>query len=106
MTHAARPFLYSTNPGHFHLPLCVRRSVVGLTVRMALEFEWEASKASSNAAKHGVTFDEALTAFRDTRASIFDELDHSADEHRELLIGHSERGRLIVVSFTERAGRI
>jgi uncharacterized DUF497 family protein len=73
---------------------------------MALEFEWEVSKASSTAAKHGVTFDEALTAFRDTRASIFDDPDHSADEHRELLIGHSERGRLMMVSFTEREGRI
>ena len=73
---------------------------------MGLEFEWDVSKASWNAEKHGVTFDEALTAFGDPLAWIFDDPDHSTDEPRELLIGHSLRRRLIVVCFTEREGRI
>ena len=59
-----------------------------------------------NAEKHGVTFHEALTAFGDPLALIFDDPDHSTDEHRELLIGHSVRPLLIVVCFTEREGRI
>jgi len=73
---------------------------------MGLEFEWDASKASLNAEKHGVAFDEALTAFRDPLARVFDDPDHSADEHRELLIGHSSRQRLLVVCFVECEVRI
>ena len=71
-----------------------------------LRFEWSASKARLNAEKHGVTFDEAATAFRDPLARIFDDPVHSSGEHRELLVGHSRRARLIVFSFAERGDRI
>ena len=71
-----------------------------------LRFEWSASKARLNAEKHGVTFDEAATAFRDPLARIFDDPNHSIGERRELLVGHSRRARLIVVSFAERGDRI
>jgi uncharacterized DUF497 family protein len=30
-----------------------------------IEFEWDADKAASNLAKHGVAFDEAATVFGD-----------------------------------------
>jgi uncharacterized DUF497 family protein len=43
-----------------------------------LGFEWSASKARLNAEKHGVTFDEAATAFRDPLARIFDDPVHSS----------------------------
>lgn len=52
--------------------------------------------------KHGVSFPEAATAFADPVAAIFPDPDHSADEVREILVGYSDRGRLLVVSFTER----
>jgi uncharacterized protein len=71
-----------------------------------LRFEWSASKARLNAEKHGVTFDEAATAFRDSLARIFDDPVHSSGERRELLVGHSRRARLIIVSFAERGDRI
>ena len=32
---------------------------------------------------------------------IFDDPDHSEGEHRELIIGYSVTGRLLLVSFTE-----
>lgn len=35
-------------------------------------------------------------------AAIFPYPDHSDDEEREVLVGYSELGRLLVVSFTER----
>ncbi len=73
---------------------------------MAREFEWDASKARDNATKHGVTFEEALTVFRDPLAKIFSDPDHSNIERRELIIGHSARRRLAVVAFTERSARI
>lgn len=69
---------------------------------MALEFEWHADKAASNARKHGVTFDEAMTVFADPLAAIFDDDEHSAEEKREIIVGHSAKGRLLLVSFTER----
>ena len=69
---------------------------------MALEFEWDAPKARQNLKSHGVGFDEALTVFADPLAKIFDDPDHSTDERRELIIGHSAKQRLLVVSFSER----
>lgn len=69
---------------------------------MALSFEWDEYKAASNGTKHGVTFDEASTIFADPLAVIFDDEEHSRQEIREIIIGHSSLGRLLLVSFTER----
>ncbi len=69
---------------------------------MALKFEWDEKKAASNCTKHGVTFDEASTVFADPLAVIFDDEEHSADEVREIIVGHSVFERLLLVSFTER----
>ena len=72
---------------------------------MAPEFEWDATKAKQNLKDHGVTFGEALTVFADPLARIFDDPDHSYDERRELIIGHSGQERLLIVSSTERGRR-
>ncbi len=69
---------------------------------MNYKFEWDAGKAKLNIRKHGISFEEALTVFGDPLAAIFDDDFHSREERRELIIGHSIAGRLIVVSFTER----
>ncbi len=69
---------------------------------MSLRFQWDTHKAAQNARKHHVTFEEAATVFGDPLAWIFDDEDHSEQEHRELIIGHSNRNRLLIVSFTER----
>jgi uncharacterized DUF497 family protein len=65
-------------------------------------FEWDETKAQANQYKHGVSFPEAATVFADPLAAIFPDPDHSEAEVREIIIGLSERGRLLVVSFTER----
>ena len=63
-------------------------------------FEWEPNKARSNQSKHGVSFEEAATVFRDPRAlSIFDD-EHSTKEERWVTIGISNSGRLIVACHT------
>ena len=49
-----------------------------------------------------MSFDEALTVLRDPLARIFDDEDHSVDEQREIIIGHSVRPRLLVVCFSAR----
>ncbi|MBU4317874.1 MAG: BrnT family toxin [Proteobacteria bacterium] len=63
-------------------------------------YEWDPAKAHDNRNKHGVTFDEAATVFRDKKAiSIFDP-DHSENEDRWITLGISEKGRLLVVIHT------
>ena len=59
------------------------------------EFEWDAAKAQTNAKKHGVAFEEALTVFADPYARVFDDPDHSSEEQRELIIGLSAKDRLL-----------
>jgi uncharacterized protein len=69
------------------------------------QFEWDEDKAQSNARDHRVTFDEAVTVFRDALASTIPDPDHSLGEERYLTIGLSTQGRLLVVSYTERQGQ-
>ena len=66
-----------------------------------MEFEWDKAKAAANFKKHKVTFDEASTAFSDPLARIFDDEEHAAEEHREIIIGHSIINRLLLVCFAE-----
>jgi uncharacterized DUF497 family protein len=69
---------------------------------MPLSFDWDEAKAQTNAIKHGVTFEEASSVFADLLGVIFLDEDHSNGESREILVGHSALGRLLVVCFTER----
>jgi uncharacterized protein len=69
-------------------------------------FEWDPVKAAANFAKHGVSFEEAASTFQDPLARIHADPGHSASEPREILIGHSAQGRLILVAFTDRQGRL
>lgn len=71
---------------------------------MSLSFEWDARKSAVNRRKHGVSFEEATTVFGDRMAAIFDDDRHSANELREIMVGYSERSRLLIVSFLESAG--
>ncbi|WP_423226717.1 BrnT family toxin [Candidatus Amarolinea aalborgensis] len=71
---------------------------------MPYRFEWDSRQAATNIRKHGVSFDEASSVFDDPLAVIFDDDTHSASEVRELIIGHSVTGRLLLVGFTERPG--
>ncbi len=66
-------------------------------------FTWDPGKASANRRKHGVSFDEATTVFADPLGRILPDPDHSVDERREVVVGRSTRGRLLLVGFTERA---
>ncbi|MBS1249830.1 MAG: hypothetical protein MAG431_01414 [Chloroflexi bacterium] len=56
---------------------------------MPLKFEWDRQKATSNLHKHGVSFEEATTVFKDPVALILYDERHSNDEFREIIIGHS-----------------
>lgn len=69
-------------------------------------FEWDPAKARDNLAKHGVSFEEAATAFGDPFAITIDDPEHSQDEDRFILLGETSRRMLVVVAHTDRDGRI
>jgi len=71
-----------------------------------MEFEWDEKKAKANFRKHGVSFEEAFTALRDPLSATARDPDHSIGEDRFVTFGVSPRGRLLVVSHTERGDRI
>ncbi len=67
-------------------------------------FEWDPRKAEANAAKHGVTFEDAVTAFLDPDALDGPDLEHSAAESRFRRLGRSADGRVLIVAYTLRRG--
>ncbi len=72
-----------------------------------IKFEWDATKATANAKKHGVSFEEAQSVFYDEFAVQFFDQDHSGNEERFLLLGMSTGARLLLVCHCERdAGNI
>ena len=71
-----------------------------------MQFEWSPEKAESNVAKHGVSFNEAITVFRDPLSYTFDDPDHSDEELRFLTFGLAITGKLLVVSHTDREDRV
>jgi uncharacterized DUF497 family protein len=62
-----------------------------------LRFEWDPRKATANLAKHGVTFQEAQTAFSDEGALLLDDPEPAAGEDRFVLLGLSAKLRILVV---------
>ena len=73
---------------------------------MTLQFEWDPNKAVRNTEKHRVSFEEAATVFDDPLfITVIDE-EHSVEEERYITTGLSQRGRLLLVAHTDRAGQI
>ncbi len=65
-------------------------------------FDWDDAKADANKKKHGISFAEAATAFKDPNAlEVFDD-DHSGDEERWILVGLSTKSRVLLVVFVEK----
>ena len=68
-----------------------------------LTFEWDEKKNKANQKKHGVSFEEARSVFYDEQALAFSDPDHSKDESRFLMVGHSYRFRLLIVCHCYRS---
>lgn len=64
-----------------------------------MQFEWDEDKADKNESKHGVGFEEALSCFYDLNQIAFYDEEHSDEEDREILIAHSNKGRLLLVVY-------
>ena len=58
---------------------------------MYIQFVWDDSKSQANEHKHGVTFEEAKSAFFDPDAGVIHDPDHSSEEDRFVLLGMSRR---------------
>ena len=71
-----------------------------------MNFEWSKEKADLNLKKHNVTFEEAISVFDDPLSKIGEDVQHSYAEFRDIIIGRSIKGRILIVSYTERNGKI
>lgn len=70
-------------------------------------FDWDPRKNEANRAKHGIGFETALTAFDDPHAWLaVDERHSSASEVREILIGESDAGVLVVIFTVRESGTL
>lgn len=69
---------------------------------MTMRFEWDPEKAKANLRNHKVSLDEAQTVFDDPLYVIFADPDHSFEEKRFIVMGESNKNKLLVVSYTER----
>jgi len=68
-----------------------------------MNFEWDASKAAENLAKHGVSFPEAALVFADPRRLTVTDSRHQ-NEHRENTIGLIAALLVVTVTHTDRSG--
>jgi hypothetical protein len=71
-----------------------------------MKIEWDPRKAKSNLKKHEVSFEEAATALSDRMAATGADPDHSIIEERYVTFDISQKGRLLVVSHTEKGETI
>lgn len=62
-----------------------------------IEFDWDEAKSRANIVKHGVSFEEAASAFEDENGVLIDDPAHSKSEDRFILLGMSQRARILVV---------
>lgn len=68
---------------------------------MGYKFEWDKRKAAANRKKHGVMFEEGITVFADPLSMNMPDPDHSESEPRSIVMGLSDRYRLLVVCYSE-----
>ena len=71
-----------------------------------MTYEWDPRKAAANSRKHRLDFEEASSVFLNPFALTFPDPGHSMEEHREITIGCTMKGRFVFVSHCTRRGRI
>jgi len=67
-----------------------------------INFEWDENKALINIRKHGISFEEAQTVFYDENALLIDDVEHSEEEERFIILGLSNRANLLIVCHCYR----
>lgn len=69
-------------------------------------FEWNKGNIDKNLKKHNVTNKEAEEVFSDKRIKTFENIKHSQKEERFTVLGITEKGRKLYLSFTIRGQKI
>ena len=69
-------------------------------------FEWDLRKDEVNVRKHGIGFAEVSTVFGDPLSITIPDPDHSTNEERFVIIGMSDRRKLLIVVHTVRGEQI
>lgn len=70
-------------------------------------FDWDQWNVQKNERKHGISSIEAESVFFDSAYKLFEDVKHSSSqEKRYILYGKSMEGRILMVGFTPRAGRL
>ncbi len=69
---------------------------------MLIQFDWDEKKNKQNWKKHRIWFEEAIHAFNDAKAILYDDPDHSEKEDRFLLLGLDANARLLMVVHCHR----
>ena len=69
-----------------------------------LKFEWDPNKSVTNKKKHGISFEEAQTIFFDPDARVIEDPAHSEHEERFVIMGVSQRLRILTVCYCYRRG--
>jgi uncharacterized protein len=71
-----------------------------------MDFEWNPQKAEINSKKHSVSFEEASSVFGDTLSVTYPDPKHSINEERFIMIGLSDKQRVLVISHAYRGETI
>jgi uncharacterized DUF497 family protein len=66
-------------------------------------FEWDPKKAAGNNHKHGVSFEEAGTAYFDPGGIDGEDIEHSTTEPRRFRLARSVVGNILVIAYTLRS---
>ena len=69
-------------------------------------FEWDEGNIDKNLKKHGVTVEEAEDVFYSKPSVLLEDEKHSGLERRYLVLGKSENGKFLSVTFTLRKGKV
>jgi uncharacterized DUF497 family protein len=67
-----------------------------------IDFEWNKTKAQGNLIKHGISFEEAKSVFLDENARVIPDPSHSDSEDRFVILGISDRLRILIVCHCYR----
>lgn len=67
-----------------------------------ISFSWDPKKNNANIKKHKISFEEAKTVFFDENARVIPDPDHSKSEERFVILGFSNKLKLLIVVHTYR----
>lgn len=77
-----------------------------IVIKEPIEFQWDRGNIDKNQKKHEVSEKEAEEVFFDKNKIIYKDKFHSKTEDRYILIGKTNKKRLLYTVFTKRNGKL